>query len=187
LGRLRKRPRRSNAATQNRCSEVSRNGAPQVGPPSPIHNRVWCTANRRTRLRFSRALSPEGCQRARERGRQTTAILVTSPAAFRRPRRCAAVSRVQAHRQRPSDPTLWRSTPGCCVRDRKATALVVIERRCRRASVRAVAGGAQPRSATPDLKRTSWSSRHACERKYSRGLVRVTVPAPHQTLSCYVP
>ena len=120
---------------------------------------------------FSRARSPEGCQRAnprahrparrsasrlaqgkRERGRQTTAILVTSPATFRRPRRCAAVPRVQAHRQRPSDPTLWRSTPGCCVRDRKATALGDAERRCRRASVQCVATPAQPRSATPDLR-----------------------------------
>jgi hypothetical protein len=118
----------------------------------------------------------------RERGRQTTAILITSPATFRRPRRCAAVPRVQAHRQRPSDPTLWRSTPGCGVRDRKATALVTRERRCRRASVRAVASVAQPRSATPDLKRTSWSSRHACERKHSRGLVRVTGLAPRKTL-----
>jgi hypothetical protein len=104
-------------------------------------------ANRPARRSASRL-----AQSKRERGRQTTAILVTSPATFRRPRRCAAVPRVQAHRQRPSDPTLWRSTPGCCVRDRRATALVTCERRCRRASVRAVAGGAQPRSSTPDLR-----------------------------------
>jgi hypothetical protein len=57
-----------------------------------------------------------------------------------------------AHRQRPSDPTLWRSTPGCCVRDRRATALGDARRRCRRASVRLIAEGAQPRSATPDLR-----------------------------------
>ena len=58
-----------------------------------------------TRCSFSRALSPEGCQRAKERGRQTTAILGNNPAVFRRPRAAAAVPRVQRHRQRAFGPT----------------------------------------------------------------------------------
>ena len=55
------------------------------------HGRGAIGADERTAItvsRVSRAVRPEACQRARERGRQTTAVLVNSPAAFRRPRRC---------------------------------------------------------------------------------------------------
>jgi hypothetical protein len=146
------------------------------GPVAPSHVKertrhggaIQCKGDRPARRSASRL-----AQQKRERGRRAAAILGNGPAPVRRPRRCAAVPRVQAHRQRASDPTLWRSTPGCGVRDR----LSDCARGCQAPQpegVRAVCcQSAQPRSATPDLERTSWSSRHACERKHSRGLVRV--------------
>ena len=108
----------------------------------------------------SRALSPEGCQRAKERGRQTTAILGNNPAAFRRPRAAAAVPRVQRHRQRAFGPTRrvlaaglssLRTSGGCAPKG-------CGKRRCRRASVPGVATHAQPRSPAP-ASEASFTSR----------------------------
>ena len=101
--------------------------------------------------------SPEACQRAKERGRQTTAILGNNPAAFRRPRAAAAVPRVQRHRQRAFGPTRrvlaaglssLRTSGGCAPKG-------CGKRRCRRASVPGVATHAQPRSPAPASERAS--------------------------------
>ena len=123
----------------------------------------------------------------RERGRQTTAIL-TSPAAFRRPRAVVLPCRecnigcngpsVPSWLLSEPDYASFRTSGGCAARSPEP-------RRCRRASVRAVASSARPRSPAPESE-ASFTSRRPRERK-ARPPQPGTDPAPLQTLSCCVP
>ena len=130
-------------------------------------------------------------QRKRERGRQTTAILVTPVRrAFSDGARVRwlAVPRVRSHRQRAFGPTLWRETPGLRIRTvggcapRRSDA----ERRCA-TGVRAVrcrsctASSPRPRHLRRALPRDRRMIAKSALPQPGTG------PAPRQTLSCCVP
>jgi hypothetical protein len=107
-----------------------------------------------------------------------------NPAAFRRPRAAAAVPRVLSTSSAGlgSHPAAFRA-PGYRRSGPLAAALHKMgsgSAAARRASVRAVASLARPRSPAPESE-VSFTSRRPCERK-ARPPQPGTVPAPRQTL-----
>ncbi len=113
---------------------------------------------------YSRAIAPR-FQRPRERGRQTTAILVTSPAAFRRPR--AVCCRAEGAMHSVSEPPI----PPCRVH-RRAIAFGIVGR-LRSGMLSAAAGGrpcvsllrAHSLESTAPASAASFTARQADDRK----------------------
>ena len=130
---------------------------------------------------------PRGCQRAEGARAPKRCDLVMLEAAFRRPRAVLAVPRVQHRLQRAFGPTRgFLGRRAFVVQDLWRLRCSIPEpRRCRRASVRPIAGRAQPRSPAPESE-DELSSRRRCERKATPPQPG-TDPAPLQTLSCCVP
>ena len=178
----------SNASSS---SGVTSGGGDLMSPMRPRSDGVaartpcWsrACANRPARRSASRL-----AQRKRERGRQTTAILVTirQPSGARVRCSASAEGATSSSAGLRSHPAAFRAPD--CRRSGPSTAALLVGvsgAAARRASVRPIAGGAQPRSPAPESEE-SYPRDDAANGKQRR-LNRATHLAPLQTLSCCVP
>ena len=140
------------------------------------------TPEMEARLRVLAGVSPEGCQKPRERGRRNAAsyCFIGQPVGARA--RCSASAEGATTSSAAFGPTRAQHVAGhCVVRDRGRLRSEVWMRSAaaRRASVRAVASRAQPRSPAPE---SEVSEPHDDAANGATPPQPGTVPAPRQTL-----